>query len=43
MIDFQQQAKINEVEGILVTFVTCNYRDKFQKLQLGSSFKPTKN
>ena len=33
----------NEVEGILVTFVTCNYRNKYQKLQLGSGFKPTNN
>jgi hypothetical protein len=31
-----------EVEGILVTFVTCNYRNEYQKLQLGSGFKPTR-
>jgi hypothetical protein len=30
-----------EVEGILVTFVTCNHRNEYQKLQLGSGFKPT--
>ncbi len=33
----------NEVEGILVTFVTCNYCDKYQKIQLGSGFKLTNN
>ena len=27
----------------MVTFVTCNYRNKYQKLQLGSGFKPTNN
>ena len=49
MIDFQQQAKINEVEGIVVTFVTCSYRYEYQKLQFGiciqSGFKmlPTNN
>ena len=32
-----------EVEGILVTFVTCNYCGEYQKLQLGSGFKPTNN
>jgi len=32
-----------EVEGILVTFVTCNYRNEYQQLQLGSGFKPTNN
>jgi hypothetical protein len=32
-----------EVEGILVTFVICNYYGEYQKLQLGSGFKPTNN